>query len=151
MSPTVEVVRGTESQKTVVNLALLILITVLAVAVHGFHHGFRALAERGMLADRAKDRTVATLAPAIAEVWLQQTRARDNWKDFRREDFQRLRKEFGATWILIENKSAVNPAIGLDCPYKNEAVSVCSLEETRAINNRMSAAICQSPRARAAE
>jgi hypothetical protein len=92
------------------------------------YHGFRALAERSMLADRAKDRTVATLAPAIAEIWLQQAQARDKWKDFRCEDFQRLKKEFGATWILIENKRAVNPAIGLDCPYKNEVVSVCRIE-----------------------
>jgi hypothetical protein len=92
------------------------------------YHGFRALAERGMLADRAKDRTVATLSPAIAEDWLEQVKARDGWKDFRCEDFQRLKKEFGASWVVIENKGVVHPPIGLDCQYRNEAVSVCRIE-----------------------
>ncbi|MGH9937170.1 MAG: DUF6798 domain-containing protein [Blastocatellia bacterium] len=92
------------------------------------HHGFRALAERSMLADRGKDRTVTTLAPAIAETWFEQVKARDGWKDFRSEDFHRLKKGFGATWVVIENRGAVNPPAGLACPYRNEVVSVCKIE-----------------------
>jgi hypothetical protein len=95
------------------------------------HHGFRALAERGMLADRGKDRTVATLAPAISETWLEQAQARDGWRNFRSEDFQRLKKRFGVTWVVTENKGAVNPAAGLACPYHNEAVSVCKIDAAR--------------------
>jgi len=91
------------------------------------HHGFRALAERSMLADRGKDRTVTTLAPAIAETWLEQVKARDGWRDFRSEDFQRLKKGFGVIWVVIENRGAVNPPAGLACPYQNEVVSVCEI------------------------
>jgi Domain of unknown function (DUF6798) len=91
------------------------------------HHGFRALAERSMLADRGKDRTVTTLAPAIAETWLEQVKARDGWRDFCSEDFQRLKKGFGVTWVVIENRGAVNLPAGLACPYQNEVVSVCEI------------------------
>ncbi|MGH9766556.1 MAG: hypothetical protein ACREAB_03905 [Blastocatellia bacterium] len=96
---------------------------------HGLdHHGFRGLAERGMLADRGKDRTVTTLAPAIAETWLEQVNARDGWRDFRSEDWRRLKKGFDVTWVVIENRGALNPPAGLACPYHNEAVSVCKID-----------------------
>jgi hypothetical protein len=92
------------------------------------YHGFRALAERSMLADRGKDRTVTTLAPAIAEIWLEQVNARDGWRDFCSEDFHRLKQGFRVTWVVIENRGVVNPPGGITCPYRNEAVSVCRIE-----------------------
>ncbi len=92
------------------------------------HHGFRALAERSMLADRSKDRTVATLAPAIADIWLEQVKSREDWKDFRLEEFLRLKQQYGVTWVVLENGGKVAPPVGLTCPYSNELVSVCRID-----------------------
>jgi hypothetical protein len=92
------------------------------------YHGFRALAERSMLADRIKDRAVTNPLPGMAETWLEQVKAREGWKDFGAEDFRRLKKDFGVNWIVVENKGAANPAAGLDCPHRNEAVSVCKID-----------------------
>jgi hypothetical protein len=92
------------------------------------YHGFRALAERSMLADRGKDRAVTTLAPAVAEIWLEQVNARDGWRDFCSEDFHRLKQGFHVTWVVIENRGGVNPTGGIVCHYRNEAVSVCKIE-----------------------
>ena len=88
------------------------------------YHSFRALAERSELADAVKDAAVATQVPSLAPLWLQQTQAVAGWRHFRKEDFQRLRPEFGVNWILVQG-----PGVdGLDCPYRNEAVAVCRLE-----------------------
>ena len=92
------------------------------------YHGFRALAERSMLADRIKDRAVTNPLPVMAETWLEQVKAREGWKNFRPEDFRRLKKDFGVNWIVVENRGAANPAAGLDCPHRNETVSVCKID-----------------------
>lgn len=92
------------------------------------YHGFRALAERSMLADRGKDRTVTTLTPAIAETWHEQVKARDNWKDFRTEDFHRLKQQYGVTWVVLERGEWYSSFSGLACLYNNDAVSVCRID-----------------------
>ena len=81
-----------------------------------------------LLADRGKDGAVTTLAPAIAEIWLEQVNARDGWRDFCSEDFHRLKQGFRVTWVVIENRGVVNPPGGITCPYRNETVSVCRIE-----------------------
>jgi hypothetical protein len=86
-------------------------------------HGFRALAERSMLADWMKDSAVAMVAPEMASAWKQQVSARERWSDFQLEDFQALKKRFGVTWVVVERPGAA----GLDCPYANEAVRVCRI------------------------
>ena len=86
-------------------------------------HGFRALAERSVMADYVKDSGVVLLFPAIADRWHNEVRARRNWKDFRRADFEKLHQDFGVDWVLI---SASQPGAGdLVCPYANQAVRVC--------------------------
>ena len=92
------------------------------------YHVFRGLAERSMLADRIKDRAVQNTAPAFVQIWFEQVKARERWKDFGSEDFRRLKKDFGANWVVVENRGAANPAAGLDCPHRNEAVSVCKID-----------------------
>lgn len=88
-------------------------------------HGFRALSERGMMADFVKDPGVVTLFPAIAERWQREVRARQNWREFSLEDFHRLNRDFGVTWVVLQNPVSVP----LTCPYKNEEVSVCRIGE----------------------
>ncbi len=84
------------------------------------HQGFRALAERGRLADAGKDGAAVTLASGLAREWKNQLRALQGWNDFQPEDFRRLRQQFGVTWVVVR------PGVtGLTCPYRNSAVSVC--------------------------
>ncbi|NTV43982.1 MAG: hypothetical protein HGA63_11845, partial [Syntrophobacteraceae bacterium] len=104
-------------------------------------HGFRALAERSMLADLVKDPGVVAESfaleavrnnskkeekpPKIADAWYQQTRALQGWRDFGPEEFRRLRDQFGVTWVVVEGRVIE----GLVCPYRNDAVAVCRLDE----------------------
>ena len=87
-------------------------------------HGFRALAERSMMADWVKDRSVAALFPQLAYTWREQMRDLDKWPEFRREDFLRLRAKYGVTWVVLEQPGG--PA--LPCPFANERVRVCRVE-----------------------
>ncbi|MBO0912201.1 MAG: hypothetical protein J2P13_10445, partial [Acidobacteria bacterium] len=84
--------------------------------------GFRAAAQRSRLADAHKDSGAVSMFPPLAEEWWHQFQAQKNWKDFRMEDFLRLRAQYGINWIVIEN-----PVPGLRCAYRNPAVSVCRL------------------------
>jgi len=87
-------------------------------------HGFRAFAERSMMADYVKDRGVAALFPDLAKRWQEEVEARRNWQNFGLEDFQRLRRQYEVTWVVVERPG---PA-GLDCPYANAQVKICRVE-----------------------
>jgi hypothetical protein len=89
-------------------------------------HGFRAFAERSMMADYVKDSGVALLFPAIAPEWQREVHARDGWQHFTPEDFTRLRRDFGVDWVVIEQSQP--SAQKLFCPYQNELLRVCKLE-----------------------
>lgn len=86
-------------------------------------NGFRALAQRSMLADRIKDKGAASMFPPLSTEWLEQFRDQQNWKQFRREDFERLRQKYGVTWVVVQQPGLS----GLDCPYQNSEVRVCRL------------------------
>ncbi len=85
-------------------------------------HSFRALAERSMLADAVKDRTVITHVPHLAPRWLRETDATAGWQHFHKADFEQLRRQFGVDWALVEH-----PVAGLTCPYHNSMVWVCRI------------------------
>jgi hypothetical protein len=87
------------------------------------YHSFRALAERSELADAVKDAAVATQVPDLAPVWLEQSQAAAGWQHFQKQDFLRLRRDFGVDWIVVQDAGIA----GLDCPYHNESVAVCRL------------------------
>jgi len=87
------------------------------------HQGFRAIAERSRLADVNKDWSVAVLYPwlPLADDCLAQTQAASGWKRLGVADFERLKKTYGVTWVVLQQ-----PVIsGLTCPYQNRAVLVC--------------------------
>lgn len=88
------------------------------------YFGFRAFAERSALADNVKDRAVAALAPDLASAWQEQARDLAGWQNFSRDDFLRLRRQYGVTWAVIEAPGSPN----LPCPYSNHAVRVCRIE-----------------------
>jgi hypothetical protein len=88
-------------------------------------HGFRAVAERSALADALKDGGAVSMFPAMAPVWYEQVQAQRGWKSFQRADFQRLRRDYGVTWVVLQGAGGVP---GLSCPYRNPAVAVCLTE-----------------------
>jgi hypothetical protein len=101
-------------------------------------HGFRALAERGMMADLVKDPAVVSVLitanklmadkfedqSEVSKTWHEQVVAISDWKNFRIEDFHRLKEQFGVDWVVLE-KPCVS---GLTCPYENDAVKVCRID-----------------------
>jgi hypothetical protein len=95
-------------------------------------HGFRAFAERSMMADWVKDRSVAALDPSLAFQWQQEVQSRAGWPAFRGADFQRLKYLHRVTWIVLERGAPAFPAPeenALDCPFVNDAVAVCRIAE----------------------
>jgi hypothetical protein len=82
---------------------------------------FRALAERSILADVTKDASVATQVPGLAPLWLEQVQAQSGWEHFGVRDFQRLHARFGVDWLVLKQPGV----LGLDCPYRNDALRVC--------------------------
>jgi hypothetical protein len=86
-------------------------------------HGFRAIAQRSMLADAAKDSGAVIMFPSLASEWLEQVQARSNWNRFQLQDFHRLQEQYGVKWVVLQQAGIA----GLDCPYQNPAVRVCRL------------------------
>ena len=96
------------------------------------YHGFRALAERSVLADYDKDGCMAARVPRLAPRWLKEVNAQSGWENFQAADFQRLKRDFGVTWVIVQhadaNRVRQDPAEkGMTCPYHNGQVEVCRL------------------------
>jgi hypothetical protein len=87
-------------------------------------HSFNALAERSMLPDFTKGRGVVAQFPELAYEWRAQVHDRDTWSKFQAEDFRRLRRKYGVTWVVLEQPSAS----GMACPFANTRVKVCRVD-----------------------
>ena len=87
-------------------------------------HGFRALAQRSALADAVKDSGAASMFPALASRWTEQVNAQKGWEAFRREDFLRLKKDYGVDWVVVQSPGVP----GLPCPYVTSRLLVCRIE-----------------------
>ncbi len=92
------------------------------------YHGFRALAERSVLADYIKDGGMAARVPHLAERWQAEVNAQQNWKNFQAADFRRLRMQFGVNWVVLARPPAHAETAGLACPYQNGQVQVCRVD-----------------------
>lgn len=88
------------------------------------YHGFRALAERSVLADAVKDPCTVVRVPSLGPRWLRELNAQLGWRNFQRQDFLRLKSQFGVNWVVLTNP----PVAGMTCPYHNQRVSVCRVE-----------------------
>jgi hypothetical protein len=84
-------------------------------------NGFRAIAQRSMLADAVKDSGAVSMFPPLAETWLAQVEAQNGWKTFQARDFHRLQAQYGVNWVVLQRPGVPD----LDCPYQNAAVLVC--------------------------
>jgi len=86
-------------------------------------NGFRAIAQRSMLADAVKDSGAVSMFPPLADEWMRQVDAQKDWKNFKIEDYRRLQDEYGVNWLVLQPPGVP----GLDCPYQNRAALVCRL------------------------
>jgi hypothetical protein len=95
------------------------------------YHGFRALAERSVLADYDKDGGMAARVPRLAPRWLKEATAQTGWQNFRAADFQRLKTEFGVDWVILSRRQGEDgnsdAALRMTCPYQNLQLQVCQL------------------------
>jgi hypothetical protein len=87
------------------------------------YHSLRALAERSVLADLAKDSAVATQVPRLAPRWQEEVEAQRGWEHFGPADFARLKSKFGVGWVLVERPGGDT----LACPYQDAGLRVCQL------------------------
>ena len=87
-------------------------------------HGFRAIAERSMIADWVKDSGVASVFPQMAPEWQREQQITLGWDQYTASDFRALATRSPVTWVMVEPRQAA----GLDCQFHNTAVSVCRLE-----------------------
>lgn len=85
--------------------------------------GFRCLAQRSRLADSLKDSGVVSMFPPLAERWRDQLQAQTPWRNFRAEDFARLREKYGVSWVVVQQPGVE----GLNCAYQNATVRVCQV------------------------
>ena len=83
--------------------------------------GFRALAQRSRTLDVNKDSGAVSMFPPLAEEWWEQIQDVRDWKNFSAEDFARLKKKYGVSWVVLQQPGVP----GLACPYQNSAVRVC--------------------------
>ena len=90
-------------------------------------HGFRAIAQRSLLADNVKDSGAVSMFPALAGTWKEQVDAQHGWKRFQLADFQRLKTRYGVDWVVVEESGVA----GLSCPYRNWRVRVCTVGSQR--------------------
>ena len=88
------------------------------------YHGFRALAERSVLADEIKDAGMVARVPRLAPRWLREVEAQRDWRSFQRSDFLRLKADFGVDSVVLP----VPGVKDLPCPYQNSQVMVCRVE-----------------------
>jgi hypothetical protein len=87
-------------------------------------HGFRAVAQRSMIADWVKDSGVASVFPQMAPEWERQQQITRGWDQYTAPDFQALATRSPVTWVIVQPRQAG----GLDCPFHNQGVSVCRLK-----------------------
>lgn len=93
-------------------------------------HGFRGIAERSVITDHFKDSGVVSLFPQLAPEWAREQAAQQNWSRFQLGDLQRLARSYPVSWVVLQNATPK----GLNCPYRNETVSVCQIPQAQAIS-----------------
>lgn len=86
-------------------------------------YGFRALAERSLLAEDQKDPGEATVFPELASSWQEQVHAQRGIETFTRRQFEQLHARYSVTWVVLPSSATVP----LECPYRNGAAQVCRI------------------------
>jgi hypothetical protein len=100
-------------------------------------HGFRAIAERSMLADNAKDSGAVSLFPELADEWKAESQAQSGWKQFGPNEFGRLARRYPVDWVITQRSASA----GLSCPYENVELAVCHIAPDTSVSNTVNAAV----------
>jgi hypothetical protein len=87
------------------------------------YHSFRALAERSQLADMVKDTAVVMQVPELSQDWESHVNATAGWQQFKLRDFERLKTDFGADWVIV----SLSQQEGLICSWHNQQLAVCQI------------------------
>jgi hypothetical protein len=87
------------------------------------YHSFRALAERSQLADAVKDAVVVTQVPELGPEWESQVKAQVGWRGLALADFERIKTNTGANWVLV----AYPQPSGLACRWHSQHLAVCQI------------------------
>jgi hypothetical protein len=85
--------------------------------------GFRCVAQRSRLADLSKDSGAVSMFPPLADQWYGQVKSQTPWRHFGIEDYKRLRKTYGVTWVVLQ----LPRVSGVNCSYQNSVVQVCTI------------------------
>ncbi len=95
------------------------------------YQGFRAVAAHSSLADGVKDWSASAMFPGspLATECLEQVRAAQGWQTFGRSDFDRLNRNYGVTWAVLDHA----PGARLACAYHNAKVYVCRIESDKKV------------------
>jgi len=91
-------------------------------------HGFRAIAERSVLADQEKDSGAASVFPELADEWKEQSGAQSDWAHVSEERLQNLRERYGVNWVVLENSAPISDVV---CPYRSGDLRVCQIVHDR--------------------
>lgn len=75
------------------------------------------------MADALKDAAVVTQVPDLGASWVRQVQAQAGWQSFEQQDFERLKAQFGVTWVLVESPRQT----GLQCVWHNRSLQVCRI------------------------
>lgn len=86
--------------------------------------GFRATAERSLLANDKDQGVAAAVDPSLAGIWAVQRDAQRGIEFMTDAERKQRLRPLGATWLLLPATSATN----FPCPYKNAAAKVCRME-----------------------
>ncbi len=85
--------------------------------------GFRAVAERDVLADYSKDGGEAAIAPQLTAAWVRGQAAQTGLEQRSDTAREAALRPLGIAWVILETGSRS----GWDCPYVNDTVKVCRL------------------------
>jgi hypothetical protein len=95
------------------------------------HRGFRSWAWRSQMSDWEKDAGVVSLIPDLAPRWQREVHALDSWYNLGKADFERLHRDFGVNWTILERRlpdgQPRQVPESLDCPYQNRDLYVCRM------------------------
>ncbi len=100
-------------------------------------HGFRAIAERSMLADNVKDSGAVSLFPELASEWKAESDAQAGWERFGPAEFASLARRYPVSWVVTRRSAAS----GLSCPYVNLELAVCRIAPGTPVSDTVHAAI----------
>ena len=87
-------------------------------------YGFRALAQRSMLAEDQKDPGEVMVFPDLASEWQRQVHAQRGIEKFSRAQFQELKARYNVSWVVLPGSAKVEE----QCPYQNDVVQVCRID-----------------------